>query len=95
MPPRDVVWVEDIRIPGLTRERQGEIVSRLQEVGIQARHSFYPLSMQEEYREGRCLPTPNAIKASEEVLYLPCSPGTVTEEIAMVAFEVIRGCFSP
>lgn len=76
MPHRDVVWVYDLRIPGLKKEEQDSIVSALNEVGIRARHGFKPMSLQEEYRMYAVFGgnTHNAYKMMNEVIYLPCDP---------------------
>lgn len=90
MPPRDVVWVYDVHIPGLDRERMGRVVRRLNEVGIAARHGFLPMSAQNEFRGCRVVGSGNARKAAEEVFYLPVQPGITTEESVRQAFEIIR-----
>lgn len=89
MPPRDSAWVYDIRIPGLTAERQSDIVQKLNAVGIAARHSFKPISKQQEYRRCRAIGGKVAEKASKEIVYLPLTPGTVTPESAELAFRIL------
>ena len=88
MPPRDVVWCYDVRIPGLIWERQTTIVRTLNEAGIAARHSFKPMHTQEEYKGCRVVGGENALKASHEVLYLPANPG-ITEADCRRAFDLI------
>lgn len=93
MPPRDAVWVYDLRIPGLESEQQGKIVAELNRQGIAARHAFKPCSLQEEYRSDTVDPKRlpwNAMKASQEVFYLPVQPGVTTEETAELAFDTIH-----
>lgn len=90
MPKRDVVWVYDLKIPGLTRERQSVIVRSLNAAGIAARHSFLPMSCQEEYRSCRTVGRGNALRLSNQVFYLPVQPGVTTEKTAREAFEIIR-----
>ncbi len=90
MPYRDAPWVYDIRIPGLSWVKQCEIVIALGQAGIQARFAFKPMSLQEEYQHCRKVGGENARKASVEVLYLPLTPGMVTEESAKKAFEIIQ-----
>lgn len=90
MPPRDSVWVYDVRVPGLTRQRQRCVVARLVEAGIMARMSFLPMSAQREFKGCRTTSTAEAYSASEDVFYLPCDPGTVTEASCRRAFEVVR-----
>ncbi len=88
MPERDVVWVYDLRIPGLKRETQTRVVQALKQVGIAARCGFKVMSGQEEYRgkdSGR-----NSTRAQDEVFYLPIQPGVTTRESCSLAFETIR-----
>jgi perosamine synthetase len=95
MPPRDSVWIYDVRVPGLTRERQGVVVRALNAAGVAARHSFLPMHLQEEYRGCRRVGGEVAERMSREVFYLPCAPGQVTEESAARAFDVIRRALAP
>lgn len=95
MPDRDAPWVYDLRIPGMTRERQHETVKALNDAGIKARHGFKPMSNQLEYCRCRKVLSlgedglSEAERASQEVIYLPLTPGEVTEETAAKAFEII------
>lgn len=94
MPPRDVPWVYDLRIPGISHQLQDRIVKDLQEKGIAARHCFKPMSAQEEYC-GKDVPVgPHAFLASREVLYLPLTPYTVADYSARLAFDSIRHTLS-
>lgn len=47
---REVVWVYDIRIPGLDRDKQDLIVRTLRQNGIEARHGFKPMTSLEEWK---------------------------------------------
>jgi perosamine synthetase len=89
MPRRDAVWCYDLRIPGLTAERQTRIVRALQAAGIAARHGFKPMFSQEEYKGCRYVGAGNSVRLSREVLYLPLLPD-VTREQAARAFAVVR-----
>lgn len=75
LPSRLTPWVYDLRIPGLTIPKLDRIISTLREHHIDARHSFKPMSSQEEYR--KCgwerHDTPSAYIAANEVFYLPIS----------------------
>ena len=93
MPDRQAVWVYDLRIPGLTWERQTAIVRALNEAGIAARHGFKPMHTQEEYKGCRAVGGENALKASLEVLYLPANPG-ITEADCRRAFDVLTEAVS-
>lgn len=94
MPRRDVVWVFDVRIPGLKRQQQAEIVRALNAAGVAARMGFLPMSQQEEYRNCRVVGTGNARRAADEVFYLPCTPAAVTEADAQRALTLIRQCLA-
>lgn len=74
-PPRQVPWVYDIRIRGMSSVTQNLVVAALQKEGILARHGFKPMSCQLEYRECRKVGGANALVASREVVYLPLTPG--------------------
>lgn len=84
MPPRDVPWVYDLRIP----EGRDRVVEELNKAGIAARHGFKCLSLQVEYIGGPI--GPNADKASREMLYLPIQPMVTSKEDVRKAFGVMR-----
>lgn len=94
MPFRLSPWVYDLRVPGLTRERQGRVVRELNAAGIAARHSFLPMHLQQEYRTCRRFGGENAERLAGEVFYLPIvpgiQPGKTTESLVSLAFDVIR-----
>lgn len=87
MPERQAPWVYDLRIPGLTPDRQTELICELRASGVAARHGFKPISTQEEYRY-RVKSCPQALLASQEVIYLPIAPNTTQEECER-AFEIL------
>ena len=94
MPPRDVVWVYDVRIPGADRDDLKRIVSALNSEGIAARLSFLPMHAQREYTGCRRVwdgGHDHAFWASEQVFYLPVQPGKTTETDCKLAFDMIRG----
>jgi dTDP-4-amino-4,6-dideoxygalactose transaminase len=90
-PPRAAVWVYDVRVPGWTDTQARSAALRLR-ASTGARPGFYPLHLQEEYREG-AVPTfrragegrMESVRASREVLYLPVerwlSPESVRRSI--------------
>lgn len=86
-PLREAVWVYDVRIPGLTYDRQDWIVRGLHGEGIQARHGFKPMTAQREFR-GKALP--KALKASKEVIYFPVEPGKTTRKMCEHALDVLK-----
>ena len=72
MPPRQSPWVYDIRIPGMDYQKQDALVKYLWDNGVSARHCFKPMSVQPEYQ--RMPQSPNAVRLSQEVLYMPIEP---------------------
>jgi len=101
MPPRDVVWVYDLQLPGGGREKLDEVVRRIRETiirsePIQARHSFKPMSMQLEFAGhpglAECAGMPGigarAFGASRSVFYLPVNPWHGREYVTEVAVAV-------
>jgi perosamine synthetase len=90
MPARDVPWVYDVRVPGMTWDDQYAVVLALHAEGIQARCAFKPMHCQEEYRDCRRVGGEVAERMSAECFYLPLTPGAVTEATARLAFDVIR-----
>lgn len=94
MPARDAVWVYDVRIPGLTRPKQQEVVQALNQAGIAARMGFLPMTQQPEFSACRRVhqsPGPSrATVAAEEVFYLPVQPGVTTRADCERSFHLIR-----
>lgn len=82
MPKRDVVWVYDIKHPN-----KDEVVRQLNELGINARHSFKPMSMQPMY-DGKYEEL-NAYRLSKEVCYLPVSP-MMTEDLVKNICKIVN-----
>lgn len=89
MPVRAVPWVYDVRIRGLTRQHQDEIVERLNAEGIAARRSFLPMSLQEEYQHERVVGRGVARRLAAEVFYLPIAGGTTPADVGRT-FAVLR-----
>ena len=81
MPERDVVWVYDLRIPGLTTMYQDALVSELNRAGVAARHAFQPMSKQIEY-PGH-IGGSHAARLAQEVIYLPVLPTYQREDAAL------------
>lgn len=92
MPPRDVAWVYDLRIVGMKYDVQDRVVKALRGNGIEARHSFKRLSLQQEYEGCRVVEdSPNrAGLASWEVIYLPIQPGVTTESDCRRSMQIVR-----
>lgn len=89
-PLRDVVWVYDIRIPGMTLEAQKRIVKALQESGVAARYGFKPMSWQPEFVKCRYVADFRySERLASQVIYLPCDPLTFEGEKVGGMFDVI------
>jgi perosamine synthetase len=88
MPPRDVPWIFDLKIP-MTRVTQGRVVTALKKEGVEARHGFVPMSEQEEYRSCRVVGDGNAARLSPQIIYLPLTSG-LTWSDARKAFDIVR-----
>ena len=89
MPPRDVVWVYDVRIPGMTLKQQDLIVKTLNEKGIAARHGFKPMSSQLEYNMCKSDKRPEATRASREIIYLPVHPHLSSDDVRSICNSLI------
>lgn len=81
MPKRNVVWVYDVKHP-----RKDEIVKKLNEKGIKARHGFKPMSMQPLYKKAH--KSLNAYRLSKEVFYLPVTPMMTEEMVKNICSEI-------
>ncbi len=92
MPPREAVWVYDLRIPGLGEERQDRLIHALRSAGIAARHAFKPMHEQEEYRDCRRITAGEscAARLAREVIYLPVDPQRTTSKGIAYAFDLMR-----
>lgn len=90
MPYRDAPWIYDFRVTSMMPWVQDSIVKALRESGIEARHGFKPCSSQEEYRSMKCSFNSMAQIAAREVIYLPITPGTSSQETVRRAFDIAR-----
>jgi perosamine synthetase len=84
MPLRDGTWVYDFRVPGMSKVCQDEAVAAVKSIGVPARHGFYPMHLQREFKNCRTVGGGNAEKASREVMYVPL------RDSSAAAFEVVR-----
>lgn len=92
MPPRDRVWVYDVRLPSYTASwQQSGVVRRLLSLGIAARHAFKPMSRQVEFERCRLITgeSHQAALAANEVIYLPVQPGVTSPLLAHQAIHEI------
>ena len=88
MPPRDVPWVYDIRLPNLSV--RDKTISALRSEGYGVRHAFKRMSEQQEYQTSKKIDNPNSLKASQEILYLPITPDVTTEEDCKRCFQIMK-----
>lgn len=95
MPKRDVPWVYDLRVRGLSEDDRYRIVSELNRLGIAARHPFQPMSEQPEFKGCRVVTRKDrkhysvAREMASQCLYLPLTPG-LDPDVAVRAFDVIK-----
>ena len=94
MPARDVHWVHDIRIPGLTSDPQDYIVKECRRRGLEARHGFKPMSSQPEFHGGVRQNFLNAFRLSQEVIYLPLGESLSLRDIVKNAETFVAVCRS-
>lgn len=80
-PPREVPWVYDVWLDH--RQNADKVVATLNSQGIAARHSFKPMSMQQEF-VGHWSHL-NAYKLSQRMIYLPLSENMTTQDAIGIA----------
>lgn len=82
LPPRAAVWVYDMALSLRNIGLLDEVVRGLARQGIEARHGFKPMSIQEEYRQSpvyrNSVDRHVALERSSHVFYLPFNPSLVT-----------------
>ena len=81
MPIRNAPWVYDLTCPS-----PSEVVPRLNQVGIQARYAFRPMSEQAEFYAPECNKL-LAYQKSREIIYLPIRPSMVWEDVQSTVAE--------
>jgi dTDP-4-amino-4,6-dideoxygalactose transaminase len=82
MPPRDVLWMYDLRA-----ERRTELREFLAEDGVETRLFFKPMSRQPGYLDPRW-PSLNASRFSEDGFYLPTHTGLTEEDQEFVTDRI-------
>lgn len=83
MPKRDAVWVYDLRVPRMKSAQQDRLIKNLRASGVEARHCFKPMTTQEEYR-GLQPVSLNALRLSQEVIYLPVHPSMTEADVTRI-----------
>jgi dTDP-4-amino-4,6-dideoxygalactose transaminase len=91
MPPREVPWVYDIRIRGMTASGQRDLVNQLNDAGIPARHGFKPMSFQPEYAGYHAYTSEGHVARTlaTEIIYFPIQPGVTTEDSIRQSFRIV------
>lgn len=83
MPPREVPWVYDVRLPD--DADVGDVVRLLNKRGIAARRPFRPMSEQKEFYSQH-YPELEAFRQSLHVMYLPITPETTRADVERTVF---------
>lgn len=81
-PDRQVVWIYDIRVPS---DKKDSLVSYLNNIGIAARHSFKPKSLQYPFNK---IPGTKSLKYSKTICYLPAGEDITAKEAKRIALLV-------
>lgn len=90
MPPREVCWVYDIRIPislDVAIPNIDTLVAELNKKAVAARCGFKPMSSQPEYVNVNARDL-NAYRLSQEVLYLPIRPEMQRRDVAQNVYTL-------
>jgi perosamine synthetase len=74
---REVVWVYDMKHP-----KADTVVKELKNIGVNARHSFKPMSMMPLFDMEK--EAPNALQKSKEVFYLHINPEWDEEKVIQI-----------
>lgn len=85
-----VPWVFAMHVQDMTFEQQEQVVHKLKQKGIAARHGFKPMSSQPEYQHLRRNNTDvsRAYAAASEVFYLPLSETMLVGEVLSICDDV-------
>jgi dTDP-4-amino-4,6-dideoxygalactose transaminase len=85
-------WIYPLRIEGMTRFQQRELVLRLNEKGIAARQGFKSMKLQAEFEHlrGNPFPQTNAMQLQHEIIYLPLSETMTRDDVARICDELMN-----
>ena len=83
-------WVFPIRIKGMNRFQQRELVLRLNEKGIAARQGFKSMKLQAEFDDGTADCITNAMRLQHEIIYLPLSETMTRDDVARICDELMN-----
>lgn len=93
---RETPWVYDVLVRGMSTGQQKRIIEKLWDYGIAARYGFWPMTMQQEYKEYQGDAESTAMRLAREVICLPLgqSMGNDVRYVARTAFDVIEQVMS-
>jgi pyridoxal phosphate-dependent aminotransferase EpsN len=83
-------WVYPLRIEGMDRYQQHELVKRLNEKGIAARQGFKSMKLQAEFDDGTADCITNAMRLQHEIIYLPLSETMTLSYVAQICDELMN-----
>jgi dTDP-4-amino-4,6-dideoxygalactose transaminase len=83
-------WVYPLRIEGMLFFQQRELVLRLNEKGIAARHGFKSMKLQAEFDNGTADCITNAMRLQHEIIYLPLSETMTRDDVARICDELMN-----
>lgn len=81
MPARRVPWVYDVRLRGMSRDQQNDLVAKLKANGVAARHGFKPLRLQAEFLGCESVVRGTSDILAREVIYLPMEGAAKAAEL--------------
>jgi perosamine synthetase len=90
---RNVNWMFTVRINGMTFDRRDSIMEMLNDLCIDSRPAFYPISLMSFYQDAIYAPgeLTHSVAISQEGISLPTFVGLTREEIKFIA-ESLLGC---
>jgi len=82
-------WIYPLRIKGMDRFQQRELVLRLNEKGIAARQGFKSMKQQVEWHVNYLATASNAMKLQHEIIYLPLSETMTRDDVTRICDELM------
>jgi perosamine synthetase len=83
-------WIYPLRIEGMNRFQQRELVLRLNEKGIAARQGFKSMKLQAEFDNGTADCITNAMRLQHEIIYLPLSETMTRDDVTRICDELMN-----
>jgi pyridoxal phosphate-dependent aminotransferase EpsN len=90
MPVCRFPWIYPLRIKGMLFFQQRELVLRLNEKGIAARHGFKSMKLQAEFDNGTADCITNTMRLQHEIIYLPLSETMTRDDVARICDELMN-----